>query len=378
MTTEKNNIPPVKKKFKKRYYLYLFIALLIGVRIWLPYFIKNKLENAINSVEGYSCTIEDVDLALYRGAMIIQNLEIWITTNEVEKPYVAITEAELGVHLRALLDGAIVGQIIVTEPVINFYDGDEPEDKQVGDVSWVKPIQEFSTLTLNHFEIINGTVNFENIGSNPPVALRMSEINFSASNLTNSKDLIQPLPSEVIFTAKLMDSGAVELEGNMNIIKDVPDLDIDATIKNVNLVEFNKFTTAYAHFNFENGLFEMATEIAMKDSKINGYVKPVLKDVKIFSMDEEGSFRNKLWQAALGIAVEITENQKKDQSSTKIPFEGNYTDPEIGVLFTILGVLENMLIKAYVPKPDHTIDFFNFNKKEGLKEKVEGMINGKK
>lgn len=371
MSTDQNRNTAVKKKFKKRYYLYIFLAILVGIRIWLPFYIKNTLVNGINDIEGYSCTIEDVDLALYRGGMTIENLNIMLTENEVTTPYVEIKEIDLSVHFKAILDGEIVGEVYIDEPIINLMDSEEEEEQQTGDASWAQPLLDFNPLRINEFVITNGTIQFENKSSTPPVDLHMTQIYVKASNLTNATDMSTPLPSAVSLTANIMESGEIKINGGMNILKEIPDMDIEANINNVNLVELNDFTNAYAKFDFEGGMLNVASEIALKDSEINGYIKPILKDVDIFSKKESASFRNKVWQASLGLITELTENQRKNQTGTKIPFKGKYTDPDIGIFTTLVGVFKNMLIKAYEAKSDDSINFSSFgDKKEGLKEKV--------
>lgn len=352
-----------KRKRRRRYIIFGILIVLIGGRIWLPFWIKNQLIAAVNGEEGYECTIEDVDLAIYRGAMIIEELKINITTNNVTEPFVYIKNSDISVEWNAIFDGSIVGEIVLDNPVIHFSDGNNKEEQQVGNVSWVDPILDFIPLKINRFEILNGKVEFKNAVSNPPVNLELTEITFLAKNLTNSQDLTNPLPSEVTLSSKILDGGKLKLTGNMNILKKTPDMDLDFNIQNVDLVQLNDLTNAYVNFDFEKGNFALGSEFAMKNGIIEGYIKPILNDVSIFDINEKGTFLNKSWQAVLGFIVEITENQKKDQTGTKVPISGRYNNPKVGIFKTILGIFKNAFIKAYTIKTDGSINFKDIGKK---------------
>lgn len=345
------------KRKKRRRILLIIIGILLIVRISLPYIVKNQLVVAVNEVEGYECTIADVDLSIFRGAMIIEEFQIKITNNNVTQPFVAIKESDISVEWNAIFDGAIVGEILLDEPVLYFADGENDSDDQVGDATWVDPILDFIPLRINRFEIKNGGVEFENIVTNPKVNLQLSNLELIATNLTNSKDLTDDLPSNVSFTGNVLNGGNINLSGGINILKELPDLDLDLNIRNVDLKQLNDFTKVYANFDFEKGGFDLASEFAMNDGDVKGYVKPILKDVSVFNLKEKGKFTNLMWQAFIGFAMEITENQIKDQTGTKIPLSGRYENPDVGVFVTIMNIFKNAFIKAYEPKTDGTIQF---------------------
>ena len=177
--------------------------------------------------------------------------------------------------------------------------------------------------------------------------------------------------------AQIMKTGTISITGKMNILKDVPDMDIVTLIDDLNLTELNELTRAYANLDFEKGGFKMVSEIAMKDGEFIGYVKPILSDVKIFSLKGKGKLRNKLWQGFMGLMFEITENQFKNQTSTKIPLKGHYKDLKVGFLHSILGILKNGFIHASEIEPDDSIDFDDFDQNKNVLNKVNDFLKMK-
>jgi hypothetical protein len=371
--------PSNKKKRRRRIVLFVVIVVLIGVRMWLPYFLKDKLVAAVNEVEGYECTLGDLDLSIFRGAMVLQEFEIKITENAVTKPFVYCKNADISVEWRAIFHGSIVSEVILDQLELYFADGNSEEEEQSGDASWVEPIIDFIPLKINRFVINNGQIEFENMVSAPPVNLKLTDLQLKVENLTNSTDEGKALPSHLKLTSKVLNKGNLHIEGDLNILKDLPDMDLDIDIKEVDLMELNAFTMAYANFDFEKGQFALASEFAMLNGEAKGYVKPILTDVKVLSFKEDKPVLNGFWQAFVGLAFNITKNFKKDRTGTKIPISGNITDPNIEIGATIVNIFRNAFIKAYEAEVDNTIslkDIANDQDESSFWDKFKGLFSG--
>lgn len=373
-------IPKSKKKRRRRTVFLVFILILIGVRISLPYFLKDRLVAAVNEVEGYECTLGDLDLALFRGAMVLQDFEIKITKNAVTKPFVYCKNADISVEWRAIFYGSIVSEVILDQLELYFADGNSEEEEQAGDASWVEPIIDFIPLKINRFIINNGQIEFENMVSDPPVNLKLTQLQLKVENLTNSTDIKEALPSQLLLTSKVLNKGNLHIAGGLNILKDLPDLDLDIDIKDVDLTELNAFTEAYANFDFEKGNFAVASEFAMLDGEAKGYVKPILKEVKVLNFKEDTPALNGFWQAFVGLAFNITKKIRHDKSGTKIPISGNIDDPKVEIGATIINIFRNAFIKAYEAEIDNTISLNDISKEQNEKdfwEKFKGLFSNK-
>ena len=355
-------IPTNPKKKRRRIILYAVLLVIIAFRIWLPYFLKDKLVAAVNEVEGYECTLGDLKLHLFRGAMIFEEFEIKVTKSEVTKPFVYCKNADISVEWKEIFHGAIVSEIILDELKLYFADGDSEEQKQTGDASWTEPIIDFIPLKINHFEINNGTIEFENLTSEPAVNLKMTQLNLMVENLTNSTDNEEALPSHLKLTSNVLDKGHLHIEGDLNILKDIPDMDLDVDLQKVDLTELNDFATAYAKFDFETGEFALAAEFAMLDGVAKGYVKPILNNVKVLSFKEDQPILNAFWQAIVGVVFNVFKNQNKDRTGTKIPISGNYDNPDIGIGATIINIFRNAFVEAYEAEVDDSISLKDISK----------------
>ena len=72
----------------------------------------------------------------------------------------------------------------------------------------------------------------------------------------------------------------------MNLFKVTPDFDYNLKFTDVQLVKINELAKSYANIDFERGTVSVFSEMAMFDSKFNGYIKPLTKNMKIFKLNE--------------------------------------------------------------------------------------------
>lgn len=347
-----------KKRFKRRWFIMGgILLLLLGARIWLPYYIKNELVASINDVEGYSCKLEDVDLALYKGQMVLEGLEVYITENDVQEPFVIMPETEIMLDWSGLFDGVLVGEVNINKPKLYFSDGSSDAEDQVGGASWTEPIIDFIPVKINELRIKDGIAEFENRDSKSNTKVSLHHIELVVKNVRNTTDTKNPLPSTLEMTSKVYKQGDLKVSGRLNILKEVPDMDLNVQASHIDLRQLNSIWETYASLDFESGTFGLASEYVMRNSEIQGYLKPIFDNVSIFSFKEDGTFYNKSWQAFAGFAMEVTENQGYNRSATKVPFSGTYQEPNLDVLRLVLNIFRNALFKAYHLEIEDTIGF---------------------
>jgi hypothetical protein len=265
----------------------------------------------------------------------------------------------------------------------------EPKDIQK-DSSDLKDLKEdFMPLQVNRFEIVDGNIRYLDETSKPKVDIWMTKIHAVATNLRNSYDSSKLLPAKVIARADVY-QGEFSLNLNINPLAKKPTFDMNAELKNTNLVLLNDFFKAYAKIDVNKGKFGMYTEAAAKNGAFKGYVKPIIKDLDILGHEDRNDnvFR-KMWEGFVGFVGQVFKNHPKDQVATKIPFEGRLDNPETNIWITISNVLENAFIQAIQPTIDSEISIASvetnkepekktfFQKVFGSKDKDKEHDNGK-
>jgi hypothetical protein len=122
----------------------------------------------------------------------------------------------------------------------------------------------------------------------------------------------------------------------------------------LDVTKLNELSLAYGKFDFKRGWFDLVIQADANEGQITGYVKPLFRDLKVFSLTQdikEDSVLQLFWQALVGFVTEIFKNQPRNQFGTLIPFSADAsggTSPDI--LATIGNILRNAFVRAYLPR----------------------------
>lgn len=350
---------------KKWIILGSILFLLILARLTLPYFVTRYVNKVLADIDGYEGSIRDVDIHLIRGAYIIHGLKLFKVNGHDKVPFIDIPATDLSVEWSALFKGSVVGEIIFESPKLNFIGGDGDETKAPGndtqtgeDVNWTEPIKELMPLQINRLEINNGSVFFYDFTTKPKVNIHLDSLQVLATNLNNADNQKERLPSSVIASATSVGGGKLHINMNINVLKEVPDLDLNLKFEGINMPALNDFFVAYSKVDIERGTFNLYSELAVNNGEIAGYVKPIAQNIKVvnWEKDKKNPF-NLVWQAIVGVVAEFFENQEENQFATKVPLQGNLKDVKSGVWPTIWNVFRNAFVKAFERNTDNTIKF---------------------
>lgn len=342
----------------------ILVALIIIMRLVLPYVVTKYVNQVLSEIPGYWGSISDVDIALIRGAYVIEDLKLFKIDGNKRVPFIDIPEIDLSIEWSALFDGAVVGEVIFMTPSINFIGGDQKNsegqtENQTGkDVDWTVPVKRLMPLQINRLEVIRGNIFFYDFTTKPQVDISLQQVNATATNLNNAERQQTPLPSHVYATATSIGKGLLTLQMDINVLKKIPDLDMDLKFEGVEMPALNDFFLAYAKVDIEKGTFNLYSEITVNDGALQGYVKPVAQGVQIVNWKKDNqNFFNLIWQSIVGLLVEIFENQNEDQFATKIEVEGNLNNIETSTWPAIWNIFQNAFVKAFEKNTDDTVEF---------------------
>ena len=334
------------------------VILIVVIRLILPYVVLHFANKSLANINGYYGHIEDIDLAIIRGAYKIDSIYLnkADTITGKQTPFFASSEIDLSVEWKALLKGSIVGELEFRKPFLLFTkDKVEPKEIVKDSADFRKVLDKFMPLSINRCAIVDGKIQYNDFTSTPKVDVALTNMNLLAQNLRNSYDSTAVLPATVNATADIYE-GTLRMDAKLNPLADNPTFDMSAELKNTNLVLLNDFFQAYAKIDVNRGTFGLYTEVAAKDNAFTGYVKPLIQDLDILGKeDRKDNVFQKLWEAVAGGVGEIFENQRKDQVATKVPFKGKLDAPETNMWLAIASILQNAFISALQPSIDNEI-----------------------
>lgn len=332
-------------------------------------------------MKGYYGHIEDIDLALIRGAYKIDSIYLnkVDTVTQKQTHFFSAEVIDLSIEWKALFHGSIVGELVFKKPTLKFSkDKVEPKDLRNDSTDFKKLLDDFMPLQINRVEINHGKVQYIDQFATPKVDINMTDVNVLALNLKNSYDSTALLPASIRADADIYE-GTLDFNLKLNPLADQATFDMNAELKNTNLVLLNDFFKAYANMDVNKGTFGMYTEMAAKQGSFTGYVKPIVKGLDVYGPEDkyDNIFR-KFWEALAGGASEVLENQPEDQFATKIPFEGKLDNPQANIWVTIANVIQNAFINALQPSIDDEINIGSVDKKAKEKKTFLQKVFGKK
>lgn len=343
----------MKQFFKSVNLIYIIIAILvlsaIIIRLALPGIVKNYVNHKRNELPGYTGHVDDIDIALIRGAYVIKGLVLKKRTDPARYPFLEIRHTDLSIEWKSLFKGRLVSEIVMNDPSIHIL-ATESLSKEPSKDSWTKTVKALMPITINKLQINDGKFSYLDFGKKPNVDLHIDHMQLTATNLANVQKKADPLPSQVNLTGTSIGQGHLKADVKVNILKDIPDFDAALQLTGVNMLALNGFLEANVHFDIERGNIDVFSKLNLKNSEMNGYIKPFIKNLKVLDIKKdvkkkEGPLKIAK-KAIVGLFAKAVENPKTKKIATVVPIKGNINDPKTSGWETFLGVLKNAFIKA--------------------------------
>ena len=150
-----------------------FVVVLVAARIALPYVVLHVVNGILaEDAAPYVGRVDDIDIALYRGAYQIKDMRIEVVDSDVREPFLYVPVADLSVEWGSIFEGAFTGEVEVRQPEVVFSFSASPQDsaatEQTGeDVDWVTLVQDLMPITINRFAIVDGEAELLNAWADP-------------------------------------------------------------------------------------------------------------------------------------------------------------------------------------------------------------------
>lgn len=324
-------------------------------RALLPWGIRHYVNKTLDRNQLYEGRIGKVGVHLWRGAYSIQNVTLSKRTGTVPVPFFAAERVEFSIQWNALLHRRVVGQFVLQAPQLNFVAGSEETDSQSGEGGpWLQIIRDLFPFKINSAVIHNGSVHFRTFQSERPVDVYLSHLEGMVDNLGNIRDETNPLVTTVNARALAMDQAKLEFKMSLDPFSYRPTFKLALRMLGLDVTKLNELSLTYGKFDFKRGWFDLVIEADSKEGRITGYVKPLFRDLKVFSLTEdlkEGDVLQFFWQALIGVATSAFKNYSRDQFGTLIPFTADASGATTtDILATIGNLLRNAFVRAYLPR----------------------------
>src|SRR5690348_14593188 len=122
-----------KRPHKTLYIVAGIIVLLCAVRLVLPSLVERYVNHELKKSKSYAGKIGHVNLALWRGAYQIHDIDIFKRSGKIKEPFFSAPLMDLSVDWDALAHHRVVARIYMDQPKLNFVKGPTPQQTQAGE-----------------------------------------------------------------------------------------------------------------------------------------------------------------------------------------------------------------------------------------------------
>src|SRR6185369_10760887 len=153
------------------------------------------------------------------------------------------------------------------------------------------------------------------------------------------RDFTTPLAATVQARALAMEQAKLDFKMTLDPFSYRPTFHLALRLLGLDVTRLNELALAYGKFDFKRGWFDLIVEADSKEGQLTGYVKPLFRNLKVFSIGQDLSDDN------------VLQNFPRDQFGTLIPFRADTAGATTTDILTTIGnILRNAFVRAYLPR----------------------------
>ncbi len=354
-------------------------VILVALRLVAPYAVQKGVNYAIKTTPGLSGQVGDVDIALYRGAYQVKDIELNLVDGGLQKPLISIQQLDISVLWSALFRGSIVSEMTFLKPQFYYADDVQQKEKINQDVqdeqTWITLANRLVPFSIDRIDIIDGRLMFETITAQRKTLTEITDVHGQITNLTNSKQRSGTLVTNLVLDAEIAGVCPLAVSGSYDPYASKPTFNVDVEMQRLPVKHIDHLISFYSPFDLEAGQIDFAMEFASKQGDVSGYVKAGVYDLSVFDWQEDvvkdgdNPFQW-LFEATTGGIAELFEGGTKDLIATRVPLEGKIDDIQTPLWPAIGAIIKNAFIKSLDIKVDKVVSLPASAKKNNMPKRL--------
>jgi hypothetical protein len=203
-------------------------------------------------------------------------------------------------------------------------------------------------IRIDHGELQTSEFGFINKAAKPPYRVFLSN---GALHLENISNHLSEGSALVRLTGAFMGTGDTVISGTFRPESKSPDFNLDIKIERTKMRAMNELLRAYGDFDVTTGLFSLYSELKVKNGQVEGYIKPLFKEMKVYDarQDKGKTLFHKLYEGLVGGVAKLLENTPRDEVATRTDVSGPLENPRTSTWQTVVNLVTNAFFKAILP-----------------------------
>ncbi len=142
----------------------IVLAILAAARLSLAFAIEHYVNRTLNRHADYAGHLGNLRLDLWRGAYVIEDLELLKRSGRAVEPFLSASSVDLSIQWSALQHGAIVGEVTFHRPTMNFVLAPSPQDDQTEiDADWRQTLLDLFPFRIDQVQVRDGRLRFRDL-----------------------------------------------------------------------------------------------------------------------------------------------------------------------------------------------------------------------
>lgn len=211
-----------------------------------------------------------------------------------------------------------------------------------------------SLFRVHRVSIENGTVGLVNQTSVPPYRVYADGASLEIENLSSRAE---DGPAKARIGGKFMGTGKLYGEAEFLPEGKEPNFALKLGVEDTQLKPMNAILKAHGNFDVAAGVFSAYLEMRVKDGRVEGYVKPLFRDINVYDpkQDRHDNVLHKMYEGMVGGVAKLLANQKRDEVATVAKISGPVGNPGSSTVEIVLGLIRNAFFEAILPGFEHEV-----------------------
>lgn len=208
-------------------------------------------------------------------------------------------------------------------------------------------------IHVAEMRLTNGELGYVDREADPSYRVFVSKLDVAVHDFTNQVEK-KPKPGRAQVEGAFMGSGKMQLRATFQPTNARAEFTTNLEITDVDMVKMNDLLRARGGFDVKSGRFSLFSEIAVREGRVDGYVKPLFSDLDVYdrNQDKDKNIFRQAYEGIVGGIGTLLENRPRDEVATKTDLSGRIDSPETSTWEIIVGLIQNAFVRAILPGLD--------------------------
>lgn len=208
-------------------------------------------------------------------------------------------------------------------------------------------------LRIDKGIIENSEFGLVNKGTDPTYRIFLANTNIALENWSNH---LTEGTAIVKLKGMLMGTGETKIEGAFRPETKSPDFALNIRVWKTQVKSLSDMLRAYGGVKLESGVFSVFSEMKVRNGEIEGYIKPLFKDVKAYdpTAGDDSGLLKKIYAKIINAASEVLKNTPRGEVATKAEVSGPVENPNASTWDVVITLIQNAFFDAILPGFERT------------------------